>query len=166
LQIDDANWLGSGLRELSGEEVTEDLSADEPDRARRSTAMVALACACCVASLLLTDLLSFTAPGPPFEWDFSICIWLAPIPAVLILRRFSAATTISALLLLAILIGRIADVAQYHASGFLPKLTLTDIGANILSAAAMFIVLMWAADSLTEMLFNLLNAIFGASKDV
>jgi hypothetical protein len=134
-----------------------------------SNVAAALAYGCCVASLLLTDFLTYSASGAVFELSFSElvshCIWLAPIPAVFILRRIHVATAIYALLLLAVLIARIVDIAKYLVSGFLPKLTLTDVGAYAIAACSMFVVLMWIADWLTQLLFNLVKAIFEALRN-
>jgi hypothetical protein len=138
------------------------------DQVRRSTQAATLACGCCVASLLLTDVLSYFGPGTEAWWSFPMfvnhCIFLAPIPAVLIVRRIVAATTVYALLLLAVLIARLVEVGQYLASGFLPKFTLTDFGALAIDAVSMFVVIMWAADMFTRCLFNLLKAIIGVFK--
>ena len=58
-----------------------------------------------------------------------------------------------------------ADVRQYLASGFLPKLSWAAMGAFAVSAISIFIVIMWAADLLTRVLFNMLMWIFGGKKD-
>jgi hypothetical protein len=128
----------------------------------RSTRAVTLACVCCVASLLLSDVLSYFGPGSEAWWSFPMfvnhCIFLAPIPAVLIVLRIVVATMVYALLLLAVLIARVVEVGHYLASGFLAKFTPTDFGALAIDAVSMFVVITWAADLFTQCIFNFLKS--------
>lgn len=139
-------------------------------QSRRSCAVVMAACGCCVTSVLMTDLFSYFKSGSSEPWwsvamVMSQCILLSPVPAVLILRRLPVATAIYALLLAAVLIGHVVNVAEYLGTGYSPKFSRTDFVAFAISGISIFVIIIWAADLLTNYLFILLKSIIGVFRD-
>ena len=138
---------------------------------RRSIATAIFACICNVLSLLLTYLLILHAPGEAIEWDYSEIVlpgvWLAPIPVVVIFRRLPVAVVIYAVILLAILALRLYDFAAFYTFGpsALAKLTRADILAYVTSAFSMFVLLVWAASLLSNLVFDLVKSVMGVFRD-
>jgi len=142
-----------------------------PEGDRRWIAPAIFACICNVSSLLLTHFLSVRAWGEAIGWDCSDImlswVWLAPIPVVVIFRRSPVVTVVYALILFAILALRLYDVAAFYTFGrsALAKMTRADLLAYVISAFSLFVLVLWAANLLTNRVFDLVKGIIGAFRD-
>ena len=137
-----------------------------PEGDRRSIAAAIFACLCNILSVLLIDFLTAPARGDPLDWDFLTIIdhglWLAPIPVVVIFRRFPIVTVIYALVLFVILLGRLYDFTTLSA---LTKMTRADLLADVMGGFSLVVLLLWVANLLTNLLFELMKGIIGVFRD-
>jgi hypothetical protein len=90
----------------------------------------------------------------------SQCILLIPLLVVIVFRRLAAVTFVYALILAAILAGRIYYLVQFYFGGISssPKFTWADLLLNLLGIGSLGILVVWATIRLVAFVGNFLKS--------
>jgi hypothetical protein len=136
-----------------------------------SSLALKVGCASQVVWVTLNDIrVSIASPdGHPFDYpEFVVhVIWLAPIPALWILRRSPSATILYALSLSAILGARLYEYLQaaMYGPSVLRYMTGADFAATVIGGLSLAVIFFWSAHLLTNLVFIAVQRIVGVLRN-
>jgi hypothetical protein len=136
-----------------------------------SSLAVKVGCASQVIWVTLTDILVSIARPHGHSLDYPELvvhlIWLAPFPALWILRRSPSVTILYALSLSAILASRLYDYLQIAIYGpsVLRYMTGADLAATVIGGLSLVIIFFWLLDRLTGLIFLVLQRTVGVFRN-
>ncbi|MGY3450993.1 hypothetical protein [Bradyrhizobium sp. USDA 4353] len=141
------------------------------DAQRVSSLALKVGCASQVMWVILSDIIiSLTSHGR-YAFDYQTVvvhvIWLAPIPALWIVRHSPSVTVLYVMALSLILASRLYEclqVAMYGAS-VLRKMTEADLAATVIGGLSLVIIFAWAAHLLTNLVFIAVQRIVGVFRN-
>ncbi|WP_315756149.1 MULTISPECIES: hypothetical protein [unclassified Bradyrhizobium] len=141
------------------------------DQPRIASFSLIVGCVSQIIWVMLTDILVYIASphGLPLDYpEFVVhVIWLAPIPALWILRRSPSATILYALSLSALLSSRLYEylqVAMYGPS-VVREMTEADLAATVIGGLSLTVIFFWSAHLLTNLVFTAVQRIVGVLRN-
>ena len=140
---------------------------DRLDAQRISSLAVRVGCASQLLWVTLTDILNFMT-GPyqellSYQYLVVHVIWLAPILALWVLRRFPSATILYALSLAAILVSSLPEFLRViSGNSAVPKQTVASLAAAAIGVVSLVVIFFWLLDRLIDLVFISIQRIVGA----
>jgi len=141
------------------------------DAQRVSSLALKVGCASQVIWVLLNDIISFLTSHGGYSVGYPEVvvhvIWLAPIPALWIVRGASSVTVLYALALSAILTSRLYDCLQVvmYGPSVLRRVTGADLAATAICWLSLVVILTWVAHLLTNLVFIAVQRIVGVFRN-